>query len=47
LSSVFLAIFLHRRPGGCRRRCRIRSLYQANRPNPDTVDPLNPRSTRT
>jgi hypothetical protein len=27
LSAVFLAIFLRRRPGGCRRRCRIRSLY--------------------
>jgi putative heme transporter len=24
----------------------IRSLYQKNIPNPDTVDPLNPRSTR-
>lgn len=25
----------------------IRSLYQLNPPNPDTVDPLNPRSART
>jgi predicted PurR-regulated permease PerM len=25
----------------------IRSLYQANPPDPDTVDPLNPRSART
>jgi hypothetical protein len=25
----------------------IRSLYQPNSPNPNTVDPLNPRSART
>jgi predicted PurR-regulated permease PerM len=25
----------------------IRSLYQPNPPNPNTVDPLNPRSART